>query len=249
MSKEERLQKILRYLDGRDSVTVKELSGALYVSLPTVYRDLRELQRRNLINHADGGISRSREPSVTTPLHHRITVHAEEKARIAAAAVHLLRDGMTVYFDSSTTASCLIERMGHLKDLTVLTNGLTTAMLLRQAGIDTICVGGALAENSLSGCGRIARSTVELFSIDGAFFSAYAVSLDGRITDPSEYEAALARTVLQNAAFSALLCDHSKFGKASLFHTATLREVDYLVTDLLPPDMAASVKKNVILTE
>lgn len=247
MSKEERLQKILRYLDDKDSVTVKELSGALYASLPTVYRDLRELSRRNLVHHADGCISRNREQTVTTPLHHRITVHAEEKGRIAQAALPLLHDGMVVYLDSSTTVSFLIDKLTRFSGLTVLTNGLTTALMLRQAGVETVCVGGALAENSLAVCGRIAADTVARYAIDGAFFSAYAVSEGGAITDPSEYEAHLARAVLQKAAFGALLCDHSKFGKTSLFRTASLSEMDYLVTDLLPDTMTADVKRQVIL--
>lgn len=247
MSKEERLQKILRYLDSNESATVKELSGALYASLPTVYRDLRELTRRNLVHHADGCIRRNEEQTVTTPLHHRITAHAAEKARIAAAATQLLRDDMVLYLDSSTTVSFLIENMQRFSGLTVLTNGLTTAMLLRQAGIETICVGGALAENSLAGCGRIACDTVEHYPIDGAFFSAYAVSDRGLITDPSEHEAALARRVIHQAGFAVLMCDHSKFGKTSLFHTAPLEDLDYLVTDTLPEGMAVQVKQAVIL--
>ncbi len=246
MSKEERLQKILRYLDGRDSTTVKELSGVLYASLPTIYRDLRELTRRNLVHHADGYIRKNSEQTVTTPTYHRITAHAAEKARIAEAAACLLRDHMVIYLDSSTTVSFLIEKMQRFSDLTVLTNGLTTAMMLRQAGIETVCVGGALAENSLAGCGRIACDTIAHYRIDGAFFSAYAVSEEGMITDPSEYEAALARQVIRQAGFAVLMCDHSKFGKTSLFRTVSLPDIDYLVTDCPLEQIKSTVKKEIL---
>ncbi len=247
MSKEERLQKILRYLDGSGSVTVKELSGSLYVSLPTVYRDLRELQRRNLVSHTDGCVQRIQEQAVNTPLNHRLTAHAAEKSAIAATAVQLLHDDMTLFLDASSTVSFLIEHLKQFSGLTVLTNGLTTALLLRQAGIETVCVGGALAENSLAAAGRIAYDTIARYPIDGHFFSAYAVDERGRITDPSEHESFLRRMVAQQAAFSALLCDHSKFDKSSLFYIADLGDIDYLVTDALRPGMELAVKRSVLL--
>ena len=137
MLKEERLQRLLQILDEQGSVTAEQLSQKLFVSLPTVYRDLRELQRRQLAVRSDGRVRRSRERSVTTPLDFRRTIHAAEKAAIARAAVKLIRDGSVIFLDASTTVSYLIDDLTAFRDLTVLTNGLATAALLRQAGVRT----------------------------------------------------------------------------------------------------------------
>ena len=246
MLKEERLQRLLQILDEQGGVTAEQLSQRLYVSLPTVYRDLRELQRRQLVVRSDGRIRRSRERSVTTPLDFRRSIHAAEKAAIAKAAVKLIRDGTVIFLDASTTVSYLIGDLAAFHDLTVLTNGLTTAALLRQAGVRTYCVGGALAENSLAVGGRIARDTAARFPIDTILFSAYAVSEQGMIIDPSEEETALRRYILRRAASSVLLCDKSKFGKTSLFNLAPLSDIDYLVTDARLTYQEAPVRRQII---
>ncbi|MBP3485933.1 MAG: DeoR/GlpR transcriptional regulator, partial [Oscillospiraceae bacterium] len=102
MLKEERLRRLLQILDEEGSATAEQLSQRLYVSLPTVYRDLRELQRRQLAVCSEGRVRRSRERSVTTPLDFRRSIHAAEKAAIARAAVGLIRDGSVIFLDAST---------------------------------------------------------------------------------------------------------------------------------------------------
>lgn len=246
MLKEERLRRLLQILDEEGSATAEQLSQRLYVSLPTVYRDLRELQRRQLAVCSEGRVRRSRERSVTTPLDFRRSIHAAEKAAIARAAVGLIRDGSVIFLDASTTVSYLIDDLASFRDLTVLTNGLATAALLCQAGVRTYCVGGALVENSLAVGGRMARDAAARFPIDTILFSAYAVSAKGMIIDPSEEETALRRYILRQAAVSVLLCDKSKFGKTSLFNVAPLSAIDYLVTDARLTHQEAPVKRRII---
>ena len=157
MLKDERQQRILQLLKADGSVTAERLSRHFYVSLPTIYRDLRDLERRQLVSRSDGLVRLSREQAVTTPLDFRRSIHAREKAAIARAAVNLIEDDSVIFLDASTTVSFLIDDLRCFKNLTVLTNGLMTAMLLRSAGVRTFCVGGALVENSLAAGGRMAR--------------------------------------------------------------------------------------------
>ena len=49
MLKEERYDKILEILEDEQYISAANLSKKLYVSLPTIRRDLAELQRRNQI--------------------------------------------------------------------------------------------------------------------------------------------------------------------------------------------------------
>lgn len=55
MLKNERYERILEILDENTYVTANELSERLYVSIPTVRRDLTELQRQGLIRRNHGG--------------------------------------------------------------------------------------------------------------------------------------------------------------------------------------------------
>lgn len=245
MPKESRLQDILNILDEHSPITAEQLSQNLFTSLPTIYRDLRELSRRKLIVHNRGLVQRAQPQTVTTPLDFRRAIQAREKAAIARAAAELIQPGSTVFIDASTTASYLIPELEGL-DITVLTNGLVTAMLLKRAGIRTYCLGGGLVENSLAVSGQSTIELVRRFRIDTMLFSAYGISPSGMIVDPSEGELSLRRYILKHTGVSVLLCDHSKFGKTSLFNMAPLQDVDYLVTDAAPTPEEAPVRRQVI---
>ena len=245
MRKDARLQQILDLLDQRGCITAEYLSQVFFVSLPTVYRDLRELSRRKLILHNHGMVQRAHSQTVTTPFDFRRGVNAAEKAAIAKAAADLIRDHSVIFMDASTTASYLIGELGRFRGLTVLTNGLVTAMLLTRAGIRTYCLGGAPVENSLAVGGPQAMDLLRQFEVDIMLFSAYGVNERGVIVDPSEAEVGLRRYALQNTT-SVLLCDRSKFGRSSLFQVAPLSEIDYLVTDAPLTREQAPVRRRII---
>jgi len=244
MRKDARLQQILDIVDQRGCTTAEYLSQVFFVSLPTIYRDLRELARRKLIVHNRGLIQRAQIQAVTTPIDFRRTINAEAKAAIAKAALQLIRDHSTIFLDASTTVSYLIDYLPQFQDLTVVTNGLVTAMHLNHAGVRTFCLGGSPVENSLAVDGQ--QGLLRHFKIDTLLFSTYGITDGGQIVDPSEAETGLRRYVLHRSATSVLLCNKSKFGKSSLFNVASLRSVDYLVTDAdLTPEQAP-VKRRLI---
>lgn len=231
MSQEVRLENIVNYLGAHPVTTVYEIGVALDISMPTVYKDLRILTRRNMVT-CDKGSIRLRSPqTAVTPLQYRMISFAKEKKRIAKAASQLIDDHMVIFLDASTTASFLVPTLKRHTGLTVLSNGLMTAIMLSESGIHTICVGGNIMENSLAACRQIACDTIARFSIDVFFFSASALTPRGLIVDASEHETALRKYVLQKAKTSAFLCDHSKLGETSVFCVAALRDIDYLVTD------------------
>ncbi|MCW2933263.1 MAG: DeoR/GlpR transcriptional regulator, partial [Actinomycetia bacterium] len=74
---------------------------------------------------------------------------AEAKARIAAAAVDLLESGMSLLLDVGTTAAAVARellRRDRLRELTVITNGLSIALLLEAAipRLQVVVTGGTL---------------------------------------------------------------------------------------------------------
>lgn len=56
MSQMNRQQSILRLLEGHASMTVREISEALFYSESSVRRDVRELESRGLVTHQWGGV-------------------------------------------------------------------------------------------------------------------------------------------------------------------------------------------------
>ena len=85
--------------------------------------------------------------------------------------------------------------------------------------------------------GRINQLILNSMPVDYMFFSPHAINEQGIIFDSVENSSR--RNALSRARYSVCLCDHSKFGKTSIFHAASVRTIDYLITDAeLPPNFA-----------
>lgn len=237
MQREERLHSMLELLRRQGFATVEDLSRKFYISLPTAYRDLRELERERLIIRGSGGAMPVMAEKAHLPLDFRQVMNVPAKTRIGRRAAQFLKPGETIFLDASSTAASVVQFLDPRQDLTVLTNGLATAVQLCQAGIRTYCVGGRLVDNSVAVCGKLAYDLLDQFHVQKLFFSAYGVDERGVIIDMSEPESSLRRYVLRKPVTSFFLCDHSKFGRRSVFRTVSLDMVDYVVTDApLPPE-------------
>ena len=100
---DERYDEILKILDEEQYITAQELAKRLYVSLPTIRRDLAELDQRNLIVRSHGGAKKVHDEHTVAPLNYRKTVNAQEKRALCRAAAELIQDNEIVFIDSSTT--------------------------------------------------------------------------------------------------------------------------------------------------
>ena len=146
MQREERLRSMLELLRSEGFATVEDLSRKFYISLPTTYRDLRELERERLIIRGDGGAMPVMAEKAHLPLDFRQVMNVPAKMRIGQRAAALLEPGDVIFLDASSTAANMVQFLNPKLELTVLTNGLLTAVQLREAGIRTYCVGGRLVD-------------------------------------------------------------------------------------------------------
>ena len=92
----------------------------------------------------------SHEPSFAT----REATNVEMKKRIGAAAAALIQNGQSVVLDASTTAlqiARVLDTQRSLHDVTVITNGVHTALeLLDAPGLSTILTGGQMRATAVS---------------------------------------------------------------------------------------------------
>lgn len=190
---------------------------------------------------------RAPDEKVTAPLDFRRSIHAREKSLISREAAKLIRSNTVIYLDASTTAAYITEYLRPQQQVTVVTNGLMTAVRLQSKGIRTYCLGGEIVGSSLASGGPIALDSARNFNIDLMFFSSYGVNDRGDIVDTSESETMLRRCILRSTAASVFLCDSSKFGKQSIYNCVSLGDVDYFVTDAQPPEGYPTVRRETII--
>ena len=229
--KDTRQEQILELLKKTEYLRVSDLADQLFFSVPTVRRDLAELERKGMIVRRRGGASLKNTPNAAVAFDLRSTMQTKEKSEIARQAAMLIEDGDVIFLDASTTVLHMLKYLEEKKDITVITNSIQLPLLLRNTGIRVYSTGGRLIPNSLAYGGAPAEEAVDKFHIDKLFFSSYSLTADGRILDYSEEETALRKKLLQKAKKRYFLCDSSKFGRTSVFFVANLTEVDGLISD------------------
>lgn len=138
----ERKQQILDLLKIKKAISVEELCKTLYTSGATIRRDLQDLEKDRLIKRTHGGAVLLEGTSTETPLVLRESENSSQKQLISELAVKHISDGMTLFFDSSSTVSYIIRQLHQFQGLKVITNGIKTASLLSDyKNIKIYCTG------------------------------------------------------------------------------------------------------------
>ena len=213
--------------------TVKELSEKLFISEPTVRRDIILLQQKELITRNRGIVTlKTHSPDQRIPLFIRQLEQNEEKKTIAIKAASKIKDGDVIMLDASTTAFYILPLLTSFKKILVITNGAKTALEAVSMGIRTICTGGEMTLESFSYIGPDAEATLNRYNADIAFFSCRGISDDGVATDNSIMENNMRRIMIKNSKESYILCDKSKFSKTYLNTLCKVEEISGLISDI-----------------
>lgn len=241
----EREERILNVLLEKESVSTRELAAQLYVSQPTLRRDLIKLEQMGKIVRTHGGAQLLTKPAdQKIPFYLRQQEQNDAKSRMAARAIECIRDGDIIMMDGSTSAHTIIPLLTQFHNLIVITNSAKSAFLLGNMGIENICTGGRMITRSLCYVGEDAERTVCNYNADILFFSCRGLSMDGRLTDTSVEENALRRCMLRQSAKRVLLCDSSKIGNVYLNNLCHLSEIDDLICEEpLPTQLRTMLRK------
>ncbi len=221
----ERQEKILALLENEESISVAKLSRILYVSEPTVRRDLSLLQEQGKVTRTHGGVLLRRTAENEIPLLYREEQNSVSKREIAKKAAEYVKNGDVVFLDASSTAACLVPYLKAFSDLVVVTNSPKTSMQLGAAQIRNYCTGGLLLNHSVAYVGHEAEQFVSRINADVFFFSSRGYTEGGYITDSSAEEAAVKQAMMRNAGRVYYLCDSSKQGKKYMYNICHTREV------------------------
>jgi len=240
----ERQEMILNALLESDHITTQELSAKLFVSVPTLRRDLMKLEQMGKIIRTHGGarlIKKSADEKI--PIFLREKEQNDAKEIMAQKAVEFVRDGDIIMLDGSTSAYTIIPYLADFKNLIVITSSAKSSFLLGRMGINTICTGGKMITRSLSYIGEDAENTVKQYNADIVFFSCRGLSMDGKLTDNSIEENSLRRIMLRHAKKRVFLCDSTKVGHTYLNNLCHLSEVDEIICEQeLPGNLHDMVK-------
>ncbi len=230
MLKKERQQKIIDIIKEKKYVTVNDLSNSLFVSFPTIRRDLSELHNQGMIVRNHGGAMLLSEGAYQIPLDFRNAYNTQKKLDMCRKAAKLISDGDVIYIDASTSTMHIADFIT-AKNITVITNGMPAAILLAKKNIKTIFTGGEVLPISLGCGGQLSEHIISAFNYNLAFFSSYGINSNGMIVDTSLIETNLRKNVFKNCEKKVFLYTKDKENLNAPYNVISISDVDTIITD------------------
>jgi DeoR/GlpR family transcriptional regulator of sugar metabolism len=238
---------ILECLEKKRTVSVVELSVLCQVSEVTIRQDLKSLADQGLLNRTRGGAFLSTRANHELTFAARQQLNADRKRRIGEVAASLIRSGDSVILDASTTALQVLKalkRRSGLREVTVITNGIYTALeLLDRPDITTILTGGVLRATASSLTGPTGQQMLSQINGLKGFLGAKGITLENGLTDANIQEVQTKIAMVERCQEVTAVMDSSKFGVVSLASFAPLALLHRIITDGdAPADAVAALR-------
>src|SRR5690348_14600040 len=244
MMAEERRQKILSLLQTEGRVLVSNLSKVFNVSQITIRKDLDSLHSRGLVQRSHGGALPPTSSALFDPsLQEKQQLHAEEKQRIAEAAVKMVQEGSCVMLDSGTTTAAIAQALKKFSALTVITNSINIAAELASTNLEVILTGGTLRKNSFSLVGPVAEDVLAEMHADVLFLGVDGFDPEIGLTTPNLLESRVNRAMIGSATKIVAVCDSTKFYRRSLSRIVPVSALHHVITDHGVPQAAVDALK------
>lgn len=248
MSFKDREKTILEYLRQNHEARIEELCAKLFVSAPTMRRDLKALADAGKIIRTSGGAVINNVGWEGTPQELREKEFVSEKDVIAKKCLDLIKDGSTVMIDASSTCLQLLKLLGTgvKSSIIVVTNSTKASFILEKTGIKVFVSGGEASKTSFGYVGTLAEEFIRKFNADICFFSVSSLTPDGKLTDNSIAENQISKAMIECSKKSVLLLNSQKIGEPYLNTVCTLRDIDFVVSEADISDSLGAYKEKLV---
>ncbi|WP_426443651.1 DeoR/GlpR family DNA-binding transcription regulator [Staphylococcus xylosus] len=236
MYADERREHIYTYIKSHKRATVKQLSDYLNVTEATVRSDLRRLEGENKLIRTHGGAKIIDNLGSNLNFSYRLTQKHSEKHKISRHALKKLQPQQCIMIDASSTTYELAKLLTETTmELTIITNGLENAVLLKEnPHLTVLVVGGFVSQDSNAITGNIDSQILEMYHIDYFFLSANGFTLENGLTDFSLPEVQLKKQMVKESENVIALIDKSKFDISSTLSFAKISDITEVITDETP---------------
>ena len=210
VSREVRREELARLVGERGFVRVADASARLGVSDVTIRGDLSALAAAGSVVRVHGGAMPAADRE--SPLEASLTTDAAEKAAIGRAAA-------------------LVERHD-LRDLVIVTSGLTVALALEPAlpRFTVVVTGGTLRPLQHSLVNPFAAPMLDALRLDIAFIGCNGIHPVDGVTNVNLPEAEIKTRVLRASRRHVLVADATKLGRTEVAVIGAIADFDVLIT-------------------
>lgn len=225
------MQRILDHLDRTGSVGVPELAHMFGVSLPTIRRDLQQLEEHDLIARTHGGAI-AMHVAHELPVSYRTGQQRNQKCDIARIAVSRVPLGAVVGLTGGSTTTEVARQLAVRESLSVVTNALNIAAdLALKPQFKVVVPGGVARPQSYELVGLWSEQALRVLTITVAVIGVDGVHAAGGLTTHDEIEARTNAALMARAGSVIVVADASKLGRVHSGRIAALDQVDEVITD------------------
>ena len=229
----ERQRLLLECVERDGRVASAQAAAQFGVSEDTIRRDLRDLAEAGLVDRVHGGALRKAQ--LSHRFETRLAQNLDEKKRLAVYALRLIRKGMLLLLDQSTSNLMLARELPADLELTVATPSPDIAVAALDRGIrDLVMIGGKIdaASRGVSGAGALEQ--IGRLRPDLCFLGACAIDGAAGVTAADYDDACVKRAMIAASARVAVLAAGDKLDTRSSFTVAPLDLLDDLITEIMP---------------
>lgn len=225
-----RKNKIYDLINRQERISVSELSEHFTVSVETIRRDLRSLEKKGLITRTHGGAISNKVKAIDLTIDRRVKYHLKQKKILAQYAASLIKEKSTIGLDASTTSQLIARSISNI-DCTVITNSsYIVNELERKNRISVICVGGNYSAKKKSFYGIMAMNNLEKFALDMSFLSCTGFDLDTGIWESNDPTRQITQSFLKASRKTTFIIDNAQINKRSLLKICNIENVDNLIS-------------------
>lgn len=233
ISQEERLVRLMDYIQQHQRITTGTICELFNVSRDTARRDIVRLVENGKVIRIRGGVMLPRLTKEVSGYKERLIMEFSGKREIGQIAAALVKDGDYVIFDASTTVHLAAQCL-KVEDVTVVTNSIDVASVLADNdGVTVHLLGGTLNSKHRFLYGSSTLQKLTEYQVDKLFLGACGITADG-ISYPHEEDGVVKREMIRHADQVILLADSTKFGKRLFHKIAGLESIDMVITDKNP---------------
>ena len=240
--KEERQQRILDEVSLRNRILLTDMAEQLDVSIDTIRRDVKELDKNQMIKKVHGGAVSLGFVSNNAAVD---VFDVKEKQLIAQKALPFVTDGSVIFIDGGTTCMELVKLIPPKKKLTCFTLSLPIASeMIKKPNIDLIFIGGKISKDSHMSVSVGAVNELSQIRFDYSFISTGYIDPSHGLSEFDWEVVQIKRAIVQASRKAILLCISKKFNSQQKYKCVNVTDIDTLVTELEPDNLLLDPFKN-----
>ena len=230
---EERQALIIKELQEKGRVKVKELSAKFKVTEDLIRKDLTALEEQGHLKKTYGGAVRMKENVHRELASQRKTINQEAKRKIAKKAMPLIKDGYIVFLDISTVNIELARMIAESRTkATIVTNMLDVVNILAKSDVRVVFIGGEFDYGRDGFVGSMALEMIKNFRFDISFMGVVGVDIhENSVTTYMANDGIMKKEILSISRNSYMMCEFEKLKQFGNYKYAGLDEFTGIILD------------------